>query len=177
MQLYVKGLLDGLPVLSGTVLPVQAFVQPPVLDTLDGPKAYVWGGRLRGQRQSAPRINTPAADLIGHSGFKRLNWTIDVFISYEMNPDVPAVDLDQDFPMILDAVMWQTWTAPMPIFIDPVGVPTSQENFVSGVSYTQILAIGEDFELEYPPERAPATMRMLYYTARLGLDVYEAVQA
>lgn len=177
IQLYVKGLLDGLVVLPNGIKPLEAFIQPPVLDTLDGPKAYVWGGRLHGQRQTAPRIGTPAANLIGHSGYKRLNWTVDVFISYEMNPDVPQVDLDQDFPLILDAVMQKTWITEMPIFIDPLGIPTAQADLLPNVQYSQVLAIGEDFDLEYPPERVPATMRMLYYTARLGLEVYEAVQA
>jgi hypothetical protein len=70
-------------------------------------------------------------------------------------------------PLIIDAIMNKTWTTEMPLFItDPT----------TGVR-SQILAIGEDFELEYPPERTPSTLRMLYYVARLGLDVYEAVQA
>lgn len=173
-QLYVKGVLDGLIVQDG-IPPLEAFVQPPVLDTLDGPKAYIWGGRMSGHRQTMPRINTPQADLIGRSGFKKLAWTVDVFLSYEMNPDQPAVDADQDFPMIIDAILWQTWATPMPIFIDPTGNPTKEP--IEGVEYSQILAIGEDFELEYPPERVPSTLRMLYYTARIGLDIYEAVQA
>lgn len=42
---------------------------------------------------------------------------------------------------------------------------------------TQLVAIGEEFELEYPPEKVPATLRMLYYTARFGFTLYEAPQA
>ncbi len=174
VQLYVKGLIDGLVVQDG-IGAIEAFVQPPVLDTLDAPKAYVWGARMRGRRQTMPRIATPAAINAGRSGYKRLDWTVDVYLAYEMNPDVPATTMDQDFPMIIDAVFTQMWTTTMPVFIDPNGVPTTTP--LSNVVYTQILAVGEDFELEYPPERAPATMRMVYYTARLGFDIYEAVQA
>jgi hypothetical protein len=172
----VKGILDGLVFTDG-IAALEAFVQPPVLDTLDGPKAYVWGGHMSAHRQSMPRINTPQAQLIGRSGFKRLDWNVDVYLSYEMNPDVPATDLDQDFPLILDTTMSTLWTTPMPVFIDPQGTVTDETGFADGVQYTQILSIGEEFDLEYPPERVPATMRMLYYTARFGLNIYEAVQA
>jgi len=174
VQHYVQGLLDGLVIQDG-IPPLKAYITPPTVDTLDGPRAYVWGGRMRGRRQSGSRVGTPASINSGQSGYKRLDWTVDVFLSYEMNPDVPATDLDSDFPLIIDAVMARTWTTAMPIFIDPLGVPAP--NPVGGVAYSQILAIGEDFDLEYPPERAPNTLRMLYYTARLGLEIYEAVQA
>jgi hypothetical protein len=166
IQQYVKGLLDGLVFQDG-IAALQAYVQPPVLDTLDAPKAYIWGGRMRGRRQTMPRVGTPAAINSGQSGFKRLDWTVDVYLSYEMNPDVPATTLDQDFPLIIDAVLTKTWTTVMPTFIT---------DSVTGV-ISQVLAIGEDFELEYPPERMPSTLQMIYYTARLGLDIYEAVQA
>lgn len=166
VQTYVKGLLDGLVIQDG-IPALKAYITPPVLDTLDGPRAYVWGGRMRGRRQSAPRVGTPAALNSGQSGFKRLDWTVDVYLNYEMNPDVPAATLDADFPLIIDAVLTKTWTTTMPLFItDPI----------TGVQ-SQILQIGEEFDLEYPPEKAPSTLRMLYYTCRIGLDIYEAVQA
>lgn len=174
VQLYVKGLLDGLVVQDG-IGAIQAYVTPPILDTLSAPKAYVWGGRMRGRRQTMPRVGTPAAIAAGRSGFKRLDWTVDVYLNYEMNPDVPAVTIDTDFPLIIDAVFTQMWTTTMPVLIDPNGVPTNTP--ANGVVYTQILSVGEEFELEYPPERAPATIRMLYYSARLSFDIYEAVQA
>jgi hypothetical protein len=154
VQLYVASLLDGLAI-PGNPTPLTAHITPPTVEDLDGPRAYVWGARLNGLRQTAPR----------GPGFKRLNWVVDVYLSYETVPDDPTVD--QNFPLIVDAVMNATWQTVMPTFItDPQ----------TGVK-SQILQIGEEFELEYPPERTPATLRMLYFTARLGLDVYEAVQA
>ena len=88
-----------------------------------------------------------------------------MWLTYETNPDSPTVD--QEFPLIVDAVMNKVWTTPLndTFITDPT----------TGVR-SQILAIGEDFDFEYPPERVPATLRMLYYTARLGLIVYEAIQ-
>lgn len=155
VQLFVQGLLDGLAIPGSTQM-LEAYVTPPTVDELDNPKAYVWGGRLRGTRQSMPR----------GQGFKKLNWNVDVWLTYETNPDSPTVD--QEFPLIVDAVMNKVWTTPLndTFITDPT----------TGVR-SQILAIGEDFDFEYPPERVPATLRMLYYTARLGLNVYEAIQA
>lgn len=167
VQSYVKGLLDGL-VIADAVPALKAYITPPVVDSLDGPRAHVWGGRMRGRRQTMPR----------GQAYKRLDWMIDVYLVYEMNPDQPATTIDMDFPLIIDTVMNKTWTTTMPTFIDPNGVPVTvaQAQANPSVTYSEILAIGEDFELEYEPERNPATLRMLYYTARLGLDVYEAVQ-
>lgn len=155
VQHFVVGLLDGLAI-PGSSQTLEAYITPPTVDELDNPKAYVWGGRLRGTRQSMPR----------GQGFKRLNWSVDVWLTYETNPDSPTVD--EEFPLIVDAVMNKVWTTPLndTFITDPT----------TGVR-SQILAIGEDFDFEYPPERVPATLRMLYYTARLGLNVYEAIQA
>jgi hypothetical protein len=158
IQWHVKGLIDNL-VIPGSTPTLEAFITPPTVDTLDRPKAYVWGARMRGNRQTMPRGIAPAA------GFKRLTWQIDVYLSYETNPDSPSID--QEFPLIVDAVMAALWSAPMPVFVtDPT----------TGLQ-SQLLAIGEEFEFEYPPEKVPATLRMLYYTSRLGMTVVEAVQA
>lgn len=160
VQLYVCGLLDQLQI-PGVAQPLTAYVTPPTVEDLDGPRAYVWGARMRGKRQTAPRITTTAAS----AGFKRLDWVVDVYLVYETLPDSPTVD--QEFPVLIDAVMNRTWTTPMPVYItDPT----------TGVQ-SQVLQIGEEFDLEYPPERTPATLRTLYYTCRLGLNVYEAVQS
>jgi hypothetical protein len=159
VQLYVNGLLNGL-VIPGVQLPLQSYITPPMVEDIDGPRAYVWGGRLRGGRQTMPRFS--ANNQL--PGFKKLNWSIDVWLTYETTPD--STTIDQEFPVIVDTILNKTWTTTMPLVIQD---PTTQQ-------YSQILAIGEDFELEYPPERAPATLRMVYYTARIGLDVYEAVQ-
>lgn len=154
IQSHIHGILDGLAI-PGTSQTLEAYITPPVVEDLDSPKAYVWGARMQATRQTMPR----------GAGFKKLMWQVDVYLSYETNPDSPTVD--SEFPLIVDAVMAAMWTTTMPMFIsDPTTGATSQ-----------LLAIGEQFDFEYPPEKAPATMRMLYYTARLGLTVYEAVQA
>jgi hypothetical protein len=165
-QLYVKGILDGL-MIPGVAKPLTVHVTPPNIEQLDGPRAYVWGGRLRGQRQTAPRIHA----------FKKLSWEIDVYLSYLTVAGTATVD--QEFPVIVDAIMAATWQVEMPLIIDSQGqrIPTGTgATQVLPEKSSQILSIGEEFQLEYPPERNPATMRMLYYTCRLGLDVTEVVQ-
>lgn len=153
VQLYVKGLLDGLPIPTMTQQ-LQAYVTPPTVEDVDGPRAYVLGAGMTGSRQTAPR----------GPGFKHLDWALDVYLVYETTPD--SAGIDEQMALIIDAVMARLWTTTMPLFITD---PTTQ-------LVSQILAIGEDFILEYPPERTPATLRMLYYTARLNLKIYEAVQ-
>lgn len=158
IQQHCVSIIDGLPI-PGSADALTATIQPPNFEDLDGPRAFIWGGTMRGERQTAPRGDAPKA------GFKRLNWVVDVWLSYLTTPDAP--DVDRAFPLIVDAVMSAFWSTPMPVFItDPV----------TGL-VSQLLQIGEEFELEAPTARATQTQRMLYYTARLGLDVYEAVQA
>lgn len=162
----MHSIIDQLAI-PGSTEPLKAWITPPTIEDLGGPRAYVWGGRLRGKRQTAPR----------RQAFKTLAWVIDVYVSYLTVPDGPSVD--QEFPLIVDAIMAATWQVDMPLIIDaqgqrvPVGTGPTQV-LLPGSS--QILSIGEDFELEYPPERNPGDMRMLYYTCRIGLDVEEAVQ-
>lgn len=158
IQHYVQGLLDGLAVPDSTTT-LEAQITPPTVQDLDSPVAFVWGGQLVVTRQTGNRGPAPAA------GFKRLMWDVDVWLVYLTNPD--DTEVDQEFPLLVDAVMAQLWSTTMPLFItDPT----------TGL-VTQVLEIGEEFRLDYSPVHTPATLRMLYYTAHLGLSIYEAVQA
>jgi hypothetical protein len=168
IQQYVKGVINGITI-TGQTVPLVAYVTPPIMDNVGGPpKAYVWAGRIdRGKRQSAPR----------GPGFKELNWLIDIYLNYETNPNRPTIGgvaVDNQFPLIVDAIMSTVWTATTPTFIDANGVPTVN-NFSSGAS--QVHNLGEEFSLDYPVERTPNTLRMLWYSAMLTLDVKEVVQA
>lgn len=167
VQQFVQKHLDGLPMPTG-IPNLTAYITPPTVDDFDGPRAYIWAGRMRAGRQTGPRINMYASG----PGFKKLDWTIDVYLGYETTPDTPTNDTD--FPGICDAVMSKLWTVTMPTFIDANGNPSATPP--AGAN-SQILAVGEDFDFEYPPERVPATLRMLYFTARFGFNIYEAVQS
>lgn len=159
VQQYVRGVIDGISV-PGQSVPLTAYVTPPVMDKVSPPKAYVWNGRCTGARRSMPR--GPA--------FKKLGWLVDIYLNYETNPNrVPpgGASVDAQFPLIVDAVMLTLWQTPMPVFItDP---DTGYQS--------QILSIGEQFSIDYPPERSPATLRMLWYSLLLTVMVEEDVQA
>ena len=158
VQMFVANEINNLQVPT-IAKPIEAFITPPTVQEIDGPKAYIWGGRNRGRRQTMPRGIAPAA------GFKRLDWTIDIYLVYETTPDDP--NIDQEFPLIIDAVLAKLWTTTMPqIITDPT---TGQ--------VSQIQAIGEEWDLEYPPERTPATLRMIWYSSRISMNVLEIVQA
>ena len=163
VQPYLKGLLDGMPVPSpsGGSQTLTAWVTPPTVEDLDGPRAYVWGGRQHGRRQTMPRAKPNEPET---GGFRRIDHTIDIYLVYLANPD--DVELDQEFPLLIDAVLAQLWNAVM---------PTKIADATTGV-VSQVLELGEDWEIEYPPVHAPATQRMVYYSCRIAMDVQEAVQ-
>lgn len=172
VQLYVRSLLDGIPIPSphNDAVPLEAYITPPTLEDLDGPRAFIWGGRQRVHRQTMPRTqpNDPST-----AGFKYFDYTIDIYLSYLTNPNDDYID--QEFPMFIDAVCSVLWNTTMPIFIDPSGAPV--DNGSQTDQDSQVLSIGEEWELEYPPEKTPATLRMLYYTCRIAMRLQEAVKA
>lgn len=93
IQLYVANLLNDLEVPMAGIPPIEAYVTPPVVEDIDRPKAYVWGGRARGRRQTMPR-NTSGQIVDGRSGFKHIDWHLDIYTVYETTPD--ADNLDQE---------------------------------------------------------------------------------
>jgi hypothetical protein len=155
VQSYVKGIIDGL-VVPTFDQPLQAWITEPVLEDLDSPKAYVWGARMQGGRQTAPR--GPA--------FKRLPWEMDITLGWMDTPDDALAR--EPFPLVVDAVLWALWTTTMPKMItDPV---TTRE--------TQIQAIAEDFALDYAPVALTDEGEgMILYAAKLTISVLEVVQA
>jgi hypothetical protein len=114
---------------------------------------------LKADRQTGPRGKP------GQAGYKRLRWDVDVWLVMLTNPNNSMVD--QQFPLLLDAVMAAFWSTEMPTWIT---------DETTGLA-TQVLSIGEDYRMEYAPVHAPQTQRMLFYDAHLRLSIYEAVQA
>lgn len=158
MQGIINGLAlpDDLPALT-------TWITPPVLEDMDGPVSHVWGGRVRGARQTAPRTQ----------GMKKLPWIVDIYLAFEDTPDDALAS--ESFAKVIDTVLLAFFTTTMPLYIDVNGIPMGP-NLVNPTD-TQIQAIGESWELDYPPERLPASMQMVYYSARIGMDVLEVIQA
>lgn len=165
VQSYFANLINGIAVPS-TSQTLIAQIRPPVLQNLNQPMAFVWGGALDVSRQTGPR--GPA----GQAGFKHLGWEISTWVVYLTNPN--ATTADTAFPQLLDAVMARVWSSPTTLLIDANGNPTTPQQTPGA---TQLLQVGEQFRLDYSPVHTPATDRMLYYSARFDWQVYEAVQA
>lgn len=155
VQLYTKSIINGIvpPLLPNA--PVQAYIAPPVPGDMGAsPQAYVWGGTFRERRQTAPR----------GQAFKRVDYQLDVWVIHAEDPSDP--NADQMFPTTVDAIMKALReTSPMPLDITD---PTTGE-------ISQVLMIGEDFEVEYAPVRSLADNRYVQYAVRIGVNVYEAI--
>lgn len=151
IQQHVKGLLDGLALPGQLIL--TSYVRPPVFEGLTGPRCYVWGGAANETRQSAPR----------GQGFKRVRWTIDTWLVYE---ELSADGDETVFPGIVDAVMAVLRSAPMPVpLTDPI---TSIQ--------TQLVEIGEQMTLDYPPLHTAGSLTSLLWAARVSCQATEAAQ-
>lgn len=163
IQLYGKGILDGLAMPQGVPGPMVARITPPTVEKISAPKAYLWGGRMASSRQTAPR----------GPGMRKFLWTMDAWIAYMDTPD-NALE-NEPFPRVVDAVMLAFMTTVMPVWINSDGVPVGPN--ASSKTDTQIQAIGERFDLEYPPERTVTAQRQLWYVAHLGVEVLEVIQS
>lgn len=170
VQNYVRGLLDNLPV-PGQVKPMDFYIAAPTLQDMDGPHGYISGARVMSGRQTAPRIRAGMAAT--SAGYRKNPFKVEIYAVYETNAQNNQT-LDSEFPAILDAITYVLETTQMPQWIDADGTPVPTNTPIPGAS--QIDAIGENWTLDYPPERTPATLRMLWYVALITVDVLEVVQ-
>lgn len=146
--------------LSGT----PAFVAPPVLgdDALTA-QIYIWGSHLREERKTSPRVSS--APSPGQSGQKERNYTMHVWVSFADNSDNPLAD--SVFPVLLDAIQSRLRSTAMPVQITD-GV--TQES-------SQVVAVGEEQELEYSTPHALSDQRYWRYTALITCTIKEWIQS
>ena len=159
---YVKGLIDGTPMPSGVPGPLVAYITPPVSEKLSAPRAYIWPGRAQVARQTAPR----------GQGFRKRTWPIDIYVNYMDTPDDALAN--EPFLQVVDAVTGVFEATVMPLFIDSLGNPVGPN--ATSATDTQILSIGEDWALDYPPERTVMNLRQLWFSTGIKLQVEEAKQ-
>lgn len=146
-------------VLNGVAIPLQqkplnAQVVPPPLEPLSGPMAWITPGPMRGRRQTMPR----------GPGFTSPEWQVDITVDLL---DLPTDNnIEQVFPLAVDAVLYALWTDTMPVLItDPT----------TGLK-TQLLAIGEDYDFEPGNWVTTANGRMMLFRGRVSTTVKEAMQ-
>lgn len=155
VQQFAFGLLQDLPIPWDGIPALTAYITPPAPGAFNGPIALVAGARAQASRETMPR----------GPGFKNLVWTVEVYLHYQSAPTAP--DLDQVFPIIVDAVMARMWTTKMPVKISD---PTT------GYS-SATMSIGERFTLDYPPVRTANKSQTYVYVARIQFEVKELLKA
>lgn len=162
MQLYVKGLLDGLvlPLGQGNL---QAFITPPNPgDSLD-PVVYIWGSRGEERRRSMPRAQP---GFFSTGAFKFITHHLDLWLVWCGYSD--DEQSDSAFPAVMEAVMAALRNTQMQVLnvIDEVTGATSDIAF-----------IGEEIDYEYAPVQSLSAQQMLRYLARLSVKIVEKIQA
>jgi hypothetical protein len=170
VQSYMRGLLDGLAI-PGIVQPLDCMITPPAVQDMNGPHSYVSGGRVTSGRQTAPRKKHLGSTNTG--GYKKAPWAVEIYVVYETNADNNPT-LDAEFPVILDSIIDVLEDAQMPQWIDAYGNQIPTNTPIPGA--TQLDAVAETWTLDYPPERVPASLRMLWYVAMITVDVLEVRQ-
>jgi hypothetical protein len=150
---HVKGVINGITI-PLQQKPLNAQVVPPPMEPLSGPMAWITPGRMRGGRQTMPR----------GPGFTGPEWLIDVTLDLL---DLPTdSNIEQVFPLAVDAVLYALWADTMPTFITD---PTTNLR-------TQLLAIGEEYEFEMGDWVTTANGRMMLFRGRVSTTVKEAAQ-
>lgn len=157
VQHYIKDIINR----QATPLtdPILAYLTPPQLaDAVGNPIAYVSGGHLAANRQTAPRP----------FGQQKLTWIVTVSLTQAFNMDDP--NIDSAFPLVIDQVMALFMTTPL----QHRGVWLTDS--VTG-NVTQLLAVGEVYVMDHTAvatSGAPGE-GLWVYAADLSLTVEELV--
>lgn len=162
VQTYLKGVLNGLALPFGSPN-LTAMITPP--DPGDGmlPAVYIWGSTGEEARQTMPRAK-PGLPSTG--GFKVILYRVDCWLIWF--GDAENANADSAFPAVIDVVTNQLRTTLMPVLnlVDPVTSGTSN-----------LLAVGENIDVDYAPVHATEDQRYLCYTARVICEIKEQIQA
>lgn len=161
MQLYVKGLLNGLalPLGLGTLT---AYVAPPAVTDASAPLCYIWGAHVTETRETMPRA--PVGNL-GAGAFKNIRYEMQLWLYYAEYADDP--NADALFPAVIDAVTAMLRNTSM-----NVQLTDSATGTVSTVKM-----IGEEIQLAYQPVEALEDQRMQLYEALVTVTIWELIQA
>lgn len=169
VQLFVKNTLDGmlLPLQLGNLT---AYISPP--DQSDGTEAgaYVWGSRGDESRRATPRAQP---NDLPSGAWKCAEHHLDIWLIWIGSIEDPNTDpreVDQQFPLIIDAVRAKLRNTPL---LDYAGVLTDP---VTG-EVSHLLNLGEQISWDYAPVRAVADQRLRRYDAQLTCSAEEWFQA
>lgn len=140
------------------IAPIKCYIAPPqvVIDSVEGPEVYIWGGHAQIHRTTAPK--TPYPFYTG--GFKRAPWELDIWVFF-VDAATPS---DTNFPTILDAIRQA---------IESIPFPQQLTDINSNPPNTQLVEIGQNLRIEYPPPHSIEDQSNLLYTAHIVCDSKE----
>lgn len=169
--LYVKGLLDGLPMPAG-IPNMVCYITPPAVDEEPNgePRAYLWTPEWNESRapQRGGSVNRaltkPVPGANPNSGVKALDHAIHVYVIYDQANDDP--NADALFPSILDTVSWA-----LRVSTDPAVVTDPNDGTI-----TQLVDVGEQITGQMNVT-ALAGQRMYRYDSLMVVPVTEILHS
>ena len=180
VQSYIQSLLQDMPwPASMTGLPaLQAYITPPNPNVQSEiPACYIWPQRLRESRDTdklrsgtIPRAATPG----GPSGTKAVDYTMNVWVTWDMSSDDP--DADNLFP----GMTWQVMVTLRGAAYAADGTSWSQDPYLLTDPWTSeqswLIDLGEDMTAEYY-ERVLESERLLRMDCVIACSVSEVIAA
>lgn len=161
VQLHLRSILTGITCSSYTTAPLEAYITPPIPDSMTTPRLYIWGASWTERRQTAPRINVVPST----AGFKMVTYKPALYLFTMDDPN--STGIQSRFPLLITQVLQALRTTIMPVtLVDPT----------TGVK-SQLLAIGETFNVRYDLNRTLKDQRYVYLLAMITAVVKEAQQA
>ncbi len=156
LQLLVRDTLQGLETPAIDLPAAQCWIAPPVPGEIAVPQIYVWGAHFKETRQMMGR---------GIGGAKRLDYDLAIHLYAEMLSDDTTAD--SAFPLFIEAVLsaLRRITMPQPLTDNVTGV------------VSQLVAVGEDFNVTYGVPRSLRDQRFLWYNCGVTMSATEIIIA
>jgi len=125
---------------------------PPVVQPIENPQLYVWGGRLSEARATLPR----------GQGQKRITHQVDIYVHWvsdNSNMDLPV----GIFPVFLDGIRG---------VLRAVQLPVQLTDDVTG-EISQLTDFGENMNLAYTTPVTLADQRLLFNSGQIKVSAHE----
>jgi len=156
VQKLLRDALDALETPNVQLPPAQAWIAPPLPGDAAAPQIYVWGAHWTERRMTGGR---------GAGGSKRRDYDVAIHIYAATVADDP--NADSAFPLLIEAVIAKLASLAMPVQL------TDDET----KAVTQLVEVGERFEVTYGVPRSLQDQRLLWYNCAVTVGAVEMIIA